>query len=185
MQDESKVEVGETLPQANPNDPRGVALEAPPKTDVVAVEQNPVTPQETGTLLKRIGSPGALAEYPKSSAVRELYETGVRGGGMVLLFTMVHGIESELRETKAQLDSLRQLHQDECLKTARLEAQLASERKLKILQNVLLTGGGLLNTLAVKLLFDQQKPAGVMLLVLGFALLFTGWLWPKGGNSKR
>jgi hypothetical protein len=182
MQDKGKIDLAETVAHTEQFDE---TLEVPPKTDVVAVAQGPATPQETRAFIKRMDAPGAFAEYPKSSAVRELYESGVRGGGMVLLFSIVHGMESELRDTKRELETLRQSYHEECLKNARLESQLASERKLKTLQNIFLIGGGLLNTLAIKLYFDKQEPVGLVLLVLGLAFIFTGLLWSKGGNPKK
>lgn len=182
MQGKEKIDLAETVAHTEQFDE---SLEAPPKTDAVAIAQNSATLQETGALIKRMDAPGAFAEYPKSSAVRELYETGVRGGGMVLLFSIVHGMESELRETKKELERLRQSYHEECLKATRLEAQLSSERKLKTLQNIFLIAGGLLNTLAIKLYFDKQESVGLILLVLGLALIFTGLLWSRGVDSKK
>ena len=115
----------------------------------------------------------------------QFYEKGVRDGEKILLFSVVHGIESELRETKDELNTLRKLYHEERLKTTSLEGQLSAERKLKILQNLFLIIGGLLNTLAIKLYYDKQESVGLMLLVLGLAMIFAGLLCPKGGNSSK
>lgn len=105
---------------------------------------------------------------------------------MVLGTAIVRDMETDLRETKDELKTLSAKHHDECLRTAVLKGQLHSERRLKILQNVLITGGGLLNAMGIKLLFDQQQlhsPAFVFLAV-GMLLTVGGWLWPKGGETK-
>jgi hypothetical protein len=160
-------------------------LDTPPKVENISAAQSSGTPQETNALAKFASSPGTFAEYPKSSAVWQLYETGIRGNAMVLLFSIVHGIEAELRDVKDELKSLRQSYHDECLKTARLEGELSSERKLKKLQNMFLIFGGLLNSLAVKLYYDEQKSIGLLMFVIGLAMILVGLLWQRGANSKQ
>ena len=106
---------------------------------------------------------------------------------MILTHTMVHELESELREARQELRELRESFRKECLTSAVLRSQLDAERKMKILQNTLLTSGGLINAAGIKLLFDQQAlhASGVVLLAVGVILTVAGWLWPKGGEVKK
>jgi hypothetical protein len=41
-------------------------------------------------------------QTPKSQAVLDLEETGIRGGGMILLRTIVMGLEEDLRRARAE-----------------------------------------------------------------------------------
>jgi hypothetical protein len=163
----------------------GQSDEAPPTTVAVAVDQRAATPQDARPLLQPMTSPSALAEYPKSLALYELSEVGLRGTSMVLLRTMVLEMEASLRESRAELKTLHEMYNGEHLRTAVLEGQLRSDRKLKILQNVLITVGGLVNTVSVKLLFDKQQSSGLFFLVVGTALVLSGWLWSKVGGEKQ
>jgi hypothetical protein len=185
MQEEKRTNQHESDLRADLREQPNANLDAPPKVENVITAPNADTSQEANALVKFASSPGTFAEYPKTSAVWQFYEKGIRDGERILLFSVVHGIESDLRETKDELNSLRKLYHEECLKTARLEGQLSAERKLKILQSLFIIIGGLLNTLAIKLYYDQQKPVGVILFILGLGMIFAGLLWPKGGNSKK
>lgn len=182
---QTTTEQNQAVMPANHSDPPD---EVPPTTVVVAVDQRIATPQETHTLLRPTPSLGALGQCSKSEAFYTLMEIGLRGGSMVLGHAIVRDIEIDLRETKVELKTLSERYHNECVRTAVLEGQLRSERKLKILQNVLITGGGLLNAMGIKLLFDQQQqlhsPALVFLAV-GILLTVAGWLWPKGGEQKK
>jgi hypothetical protein len=165
-----------------------VSQEEPPQTTSRATEQRAATPQESRALLTPMGSSGALGQYPKSEALYGLLEVGLRGSSMVLTHTMVHELESELREARLELRELRESFRKECLTSAVLSSQLDAERKMKILQNTLLTSGGLINAAGIKLLFDQQAllhASGVVLLAVGVILTVAGWLWPKGGEVKK
>jgi len=185
MQNEKTTDQLESDSHTDLREQKNANLEAPPKIDSLAIAQSLTAPQETNSLVKFVNNPGTFAEFPKTSAVWQFYEKGVRDGEKILLFSVVHGIESELRETKDELNTLRKLYHEERLKTTSLEGQLSAERKLKILQNLFLIIGGLLNTLAIKLYYDKQESVGLMLLVLGLAMIFAGLLWPKGGNSSK
>jgi hypothetical protein len=160
-----------------------VVMDTPPKIDSPSTGQTGA--DNESVLPKFVTSPGAFAEFPKSSAVSQLFDSGVRGNGMILLFSLVYGLETDLRELKAELNSLRKSYHDECIKNASLKSELAALKKLKLLQNIFIIMGGLLNTLGIKLWYDQQKPAGIILLILGLVMIFAGLLWPKGTGSTE
>ncbi len=160
--------------------------EAPPPTVALAVEQRVATSQETGSLLKPMNTPGALGHY---SASQVLYEMDtVNRGSMLLLRSIVINAESKLGDAEQELKTLREQYHNKCLEAAVMSTQLREMQKIKILQNVLITVGGLLDAAAIKLLFEKQQWIqlfGVGLLVLGVVLTFAGWLWPKGLEAKK
>jgi hypothetical protein len=182
MQEEQTTEQKQAVMPADPSKPPD---EAPPPTVALAVDQRVATQQETRTLLQPMTSPSALAEYPKSLALYELSEVGLRGTSMVLLRTMVLEMEASLREARGELKTLHEMYNGEHLRTAVLEGRLRADRRLKILQNVFITVGGLVNTVSVKLLFDRQQSSGLFFLAVGITLVLSGWLWPKDGEEKR
>jgi hypothetical protein len=52
--------------------------------------------------LTRLSGSGEIVQSPKSQAVLDLEETGIRGGGMILLRTIVMGLEEDLRRARAE-----------------------------------------------------------------------------------
>lgn len=181
MDDDLKVSVthGKGIPVHSGSE---LSVEAPPTPVVVAVEQKVTSASEATTYIAAPKSRGSLGECPKSEALEQLQEIGIRGSGMVLLRSMVLDLESRYNKTETALQISQEKLQSERLSNAVLTAKLEAERRMKVLQNVFFTAGGLLNAVAVKLIFDNQQPVGLTLLAVGIALIFAGWLWPKGAN---
>jgi hypothetical protein len=170
---------------------KDVESELPPDVVPSAGEQAVPTPQQVHSLTKIHGR-GGLLQTPKSQALLELEETGIRGGGMVLLRAIVLGLEDDLRreriassEAKLESDSWREKFFSEKEKAAVLQTQIDALTRMKILQNVLLSVGGIFGGLGVKLLVDDKTGLGAIFLVTGAVFLFTGWLWPTGFSKKE
>ena len=162
---------------------RDLVKENPPAVQILAIDQVVSTPPDSSAI-KQMMKSGGLTEHHLSQALLDLKETGIRGNAMPFPLTIVLNLEMRLRRAEESLEYWRSLCEKERLKSAVLETQLAAERKVKILQNVFLTVGGLLNTLGVKLIYDKQTPTGLAMLGLGIALQIAGWLWPRGGSNK-
>jgi hypothetical protein len=159
-------------------------VDTPPDFSVAAQEQKSPTAQEAKLVLRYTGVSGAIGQYPTTEALRALSDTGIRGSAMFLLLPIVHNLECQLEAATKELKELREMYHQECIKTSKLEQELEGAKKLKVLQNVLLTGGGILNTVGVKLILDQQHVPAALLITVGVLLLFAGWLWSFGGKKK-
>ena len=165
--------------------------ELPPKEIPSAEEQSEATPTQIESIT-RLTQTGGIIQSPKSLAMLELEETGIRGGGMVLLRVIVMGLEEDLirertacRQTKKESDSWREKYYSEKEKTLVLQTQIEALIRLKILQNVFLSVGGIFAGLGVKLLFDNKETSGILFLFGGIIFLFSGWLWPTGFRNNK
>lgn len=169
------------------NDPQN---ELPPQTLPSAVEQVEATPVQVASLTK-LSQSGGIVQTPKSQAMLELEETGIRGGGMVLLRVIVHGLEEDLRQeriasnaAKQAVDTWKEKYFLEKEKSAVLQTKIEALTRLKVLQNVFLSVGGVCGGLGAKLLVDDKTGVGMLCLVIGVVFLFAGWLWPTGFRDK-
>jgi hypothetical protein len=165
-----------------------VAKEPPPATPTIAIEQRESDPRDA-KLFRPQYSAGGLAEFPKSQALEELQDVGIRGGGMILLRTMVLDLEGRLKIAEDARDQWREQYEKEHVRAEILEIQLAESRKTKILQNVMITAGGILNSFAVNLIADKQNTnviaAGGLLFAIGITLILAGWILPFSGKRKK
>jgi hypothetical protein len=163
----------------------------PPESLPSATEQVVATSLQVASLTK-IAQQGGIVQSPKSQAMLELEETGIRGGGMVLLRVIVNGLEEDLRQeriasttARKDSDSWREKYHLEKEKAAVLQTQIDALTRLKTLQNVFLSIGGIFGGLGAKLLVDDKTGFGGLCLGVGVVFLFAGWLWPSGIRNKE
>jgi hypothetical protein len=164
--------------------------EAPPLSLPAATDQVVATAKEAA-LLTKLSQSGGIVQSPKSQAMLELEETGIRGGGMILLRVIVAGLEEDLRReriisntAKQESDTWREKYFEEKEKAVVLQTQIEALTRLKILQNVFLSVGGVFGGLGAKLLVDDKYGFGGLFLLVGVFFLFAGWLWPTGFRNK-
>jgi len=131
-------------------------------------------------------------QSPKSQAVLDLEETGIRGGGMILLRTIVMGLEEDLRRARAEtndaekeLDTWRTNCFSEREKSAILRERIRALARVKLLQNILLGVGGPFLGLGARLMLERKAGLGALLLVVAAVFLFAGWLWPIGFRNEK
>jgi hypothetical protein len=138
------------------------------------------------------GGQGALRPFPvsPSEALEEIEVSGVRGNSMTLLRTMVSMLEAGLKEARerivvleGKIESTLKEYNERDKAVAVLERELENVGKLKLLQSVLLTVGGIINGIGVKYLMDG-KALGLIALAVGCLLLIAGWLWPLGAKRN-
>jgi hypothetical protein len=68
--------------------------ESPPLLNRSASEQTAASPEHVQSLVKASGV-GGFVQTPKSQAMLDLEEKGIRGGGMILLQVIVNGLEED------------------------------------------------------------------------------------------
>jgi hypothetical protein len=154
-----------------------------------------VTPESTGVdasqqQSKELVSLKALPTegFPTSlsDTIRNLSESGVRGSaGIAILHTCVSMIESnsnriQEERNKAKLESTewRDKYHAEEIKCARLSERLKSAGRMKVIQNILLSWGGIMGGLSLKYIIDGNNNWAIYVLIISIILLFAGWLWP-------
>lgn len=157
--------------------------EPPPAIQASAIEQVESNPDESRKLLK-IPRNGGFSESTVSQILFELQAGTLRGPSITFLGTIFAQIEERAKQAEAEISKLRKLYENERVRVAVLETQLDNERKRKVLQNVLLTSGGVLCSVAVKLYFDKQNSAANVVIAIALILYLGGWLWPHGAKKK-
>jgi hypothetical protein len=142
--------------------------------------------------LTRLSGSGEIVQSPKSQAVLDLEGTGIRGGGMILLRAIVMGLEEDLRRARAEtngaeeeLDTWKTNCFSEREKSAVLRERIRALARVKLLQNILLSIGGVLSGLGARLLLESKAGLGALLLVVAAVFLFAGWLWPTGFRNEE
>lgn len=137
---------------------------------------------------------GGLSPYPFSDALRDISELGVRGqSGMVLLYAVIKRLESDLDEAREERKKSHDEAQDwrskyhaASVENAVLRERLGGEERIKLLQNILITLGGIVLGVAIPNLNGQSFGLAFSSVLLGLLLLVGGWLWPlrrKGGKQ--
>lgn len=135
---------------------------------------------------------GGVGQYPVAGAIKELVEAGVRGqAGMVLLYTLIKRLEEDLKNAREEtkdavrdLDKWRTDYYSESRTSAVLKAQVKAAGRMKILQNALLTIGGLTTGIAIRFLVQQFSGAALAAAMCGGLLLVAGWLWPVSAKEE-
>jgi hypothetical protein len=166
-------------------------IELPPESVPSAVDQAVATPQKVEALTRLSGS-GGLVQSPKSQAVLELEATGIRGGGMILLHAMMTGLEEDVRRARAEtiatekeMDTWKTKYFSEREKAAVLRERIHALARVKLLQNIFLSIGGVFLGLGAKLMLESKEGLGAVFLALAAVFLFAGWLWPTGFRNEE
>jgi hypothetical protein len=169
-------------------------MEEATATSPVPAPQSPASEQkppsaDDASVLTPVEVVGGIGQYPVTSALKELVDAGVRGqSGMVLLYTLIQKLESDLKETRDEVKELR--NEAEKWKTdyytvkqekAVLDGQLTELKRHRTLQNIIITLGGIVEGVAVPYLISQPTGASVAVALLGLILLMLGWI--RGGNG--
>lgn len=121
-----------------------------------------------------------------TDTIRNLQDTGVRGqAAIALLQTGAYMIESNLqRITKERDNAVEQAREwerkysTEDKKNAVLRNQIKNVGRLRTLQNVFVTSGGLICGTSAKYYIDENHSLAVMAFVAGVIFLLCGWFWP-------
>jgi hypothetical protein len=162
----------------------------PPKIDATASNQTLVTPAQAEALTRHDGI-GGIAQFQNTEALIEIGEAGLKGPSLVLIRAIVGKMESDLRREQAKNEALeadRDNWKDKFYlgkeTVSVLEERIRGLTKMKLLQNVLLSAGGVFVGLGAKLLLDQKQNSGLLFISFGLVFLFTGWLWPVGAKAN-
>lgn len=156
-----------------------------PENSGVEATQIVASPIEIQPLIR--GAPsGGISHYPLTDAIREISESGVRGqAGMILLQAFTKRLESDLSETKqekneglAEVKKWKEDYYDEKEKGAVLRERLRISDRVKILQNIFITLGGMVVGVAVPNLRSEQNAWAIAGIILGACLLLIGWFFP-------
>lgn len=138
---------------------------------------------------------GGLDQYPLSTVVKGITDLGIRGSSaMALLFSHTQRIETDLNDERkerkkisADLETLKENYFQEREKNAILNERISGATKIKALQSIFLTLGGLIGGIGIKNMLIEITGTSVVFVILGLILLITGWFWPnslkKGGKS--
>jgi hypothetical protein len=130
---------------------------------------------------------GGLAQFPLTTVVQAISELGIKGhSAMALLFASTKRLESDLLEERkekassiSELNSFKEKYFQEKENNAVLKERVTSAQRLKTLQNVFLTLGGLLAGLGGQNLIQRYEGSSLILTMLGLCFLIAGWLWPN------
>jgi hypothetical protein len=147
-----------------------------------ATQQTPAGVEEVRTLAQ-VEVVGGIGQYPVTNALRDLIDAGVRGqSGMVLLYTLIQKLESDLKESRDEIKELRQevdKWRTDYYATKQNNAvfveQLSDLKKTRKLQNIMITLGGIVIGVATPYLITQRTGASIAAALLGFVLLVVGW----------
>lgn len=112
--------------------------------------------------------------------------TDVRGiAGIAFLHTSVRMIESDKNQMQKERDKaisdtneLRDKYHAEEIKSVRLSERLKSAGRMKIIQNIFLTVGGMTGGLSSQYVIDGNNNWAIYVFIISVILLIAGWLWP-------
>jgi hypothetical protein len=138
---------------------------------------------------------GGLNQYPLTTVVHGITEFGIKGSSaMALLFASTKRIETDLIDER--IDNKRLTSDCETWKERYFEAKennsvlkerLRGAERIKTLQSVFLTLGGLMSGVGIRNLIQEVSGISVALTLIGMCFLISGWFWPnqfsKGDKS--
>lgn len=178
--------MAESLKQ-NPSDISEEPLSLPQQAS-----QSPGAPIEV-SIVKDVTT-GGFQQYPVSEAVRAAIESGLirNQGAKIFLESLVRLREADLADAREekQLARVDVEHYKgnffkEQTKTAVLTERLRGDLKLKKLQNVLITLGGVMLGVGLQPLFVSFSFGYALVAVLGIVLLMTGWFYPTESKEEN
>ena len=155
-----------------------------------SVENIPNDPEVTGSTKdqekasKSTETLPGIRQYPLTDTIRNLADSGVRSNaGLMLLVQSVQRLERDINEARKELNQ-----KDEELKkmtssyyemkeeNSVLKEKISSYKERHILQNVLITLGGLILGLSTPEFLDEQNTWSLIASLIGAIMLVFGWL---------
>lgn len=155
---------------------------SPPRDQSTA--DKPATVEAESAL---VGIPhGEISQYPLTVAVKAISDFGIKGqSAMVLLLASASRLETDLLHERNETQRLRdhaQAIRDEYHEVkeqlAVANERLLSTRRIRTLQNVLLTLGGLCLATGARMILQEFTGTSFLFALFGVLLLLFGWLWP-------
>jgi len=130
---------------------------------------------------------GGLDQYPLTTVVKGITDFGIKGNAaMALLFASTKRIESDLNDERtdrkkimADCDSWKEKYFQQKENNSILKERLVASTKIKTLQSVFLTLGGIIGGIGIKNLMEEFTGISVTLSIFGLCLLVCGWFWPN------
>lgn len=137
-------------------------------------------------------STGGLQQYQVTDAVRAAIDSGMikNQGAKIFLQSLVQLREADLADARqerqsarAEVERYKEMYFREHTTNAVLTERLRGELRLKKLQNVLITLGGVLLGVGLQPLLTTFSVGYFLVAILGLALLLGGWFYPKDSNE--
>jgi hypothetical protein len=173
--------------EQNPSD---VASESPPLSKEAV--QSPGAPLEVSIVTDE--NTGGLQQYPVSDAIRVAAESGLirNQAAKFFLQPLVRLREVDLADARKERQSAREDVEHfkenffkEQTKNAVLTERLRGELKLKKLQNILITLGGVMLGIGLQPIFTVFSAAYFVVALLGLVLLIAGWFYPTDSTEEN
>jgi hypothetical protein len=175
-----------------------------------ASQNNPLNPPPpppipTSGVVQEVGAPielslisesktGGLEQYPMTDAIRWAGELGMfRNQGLkVFLQTLCHLRETDLKDARVerkaeheQAERFKEVFFNEKTETAVLRERLRGDLRLKKLQNVFLTIGGILCGAGLQPLLASFSAIYCIVTIVGLVLLLFGWFYPENPKDSQ
>ena len=137
-------------------------------------------------------SESGLEEYPMTEAIQQALDSGIiRNQGIKYFLPALCQLrETDLRDARAERksaqvlsDSLRENFHTEKTNRAVLEERLRGEVRVKGLQNIFITLGGVLSGCGLAPLITASPTTTAIFTIIGVAMLLVGWFYPE--NLRR
>lgn len=157
----------------------------PPEPETSGTDKTQLTSSSSQfPLVVRGSAAGAISNYPLTDAIKEISEGGVRGqAGMMLLYASTQRLESDLlqmrherNEASADAKKWKENYHNEKEKCAVQKEKLHNLSKTKILQQILITSGGIIAGFGASKITTSQSIWPIISLIFGLCLLLLGWI---------
>jgi hypothetical protein len=133
-------------------------------------------------------SQSGLEEYQMTDAVQQAFDSGVIRNQAAKFFlpALCQLRETDLRDARAErkaaqvsIDSLRDGYHTEQTNRAVLEERLRGETRVRGLQNIFITLGGVLLGCGLAPLLAESFAITIVFTVVGIVMLIVGWFYPE------
>jgi len=137
---------------------------------------------------------GGLQQYPVADAVRIAAETGLirNQGAKLLLQSLVQLREVDLADARKErgfareeVEKYKEDFFNERTKSAVLTERLRGDLRLKKMQNVMITLGGIMLGAGLAPLLAAFSAVYCAVAVLGLVLLIAGWYYPTDSKEEN